>query len=396
MTSTLHLGDCLEVLRTMADASVDSVVTDPPYYRVKDEDWDRLWDNPEAFLAWLDQVAEQWQRVLKPNGSLYCFASPQMAARVEVMLGQGFQVLNSLVWSKPFARHNRACKESLRCFFPATERIIFAEQFGADGAAMSGSGYSGACDELRGFVFEPMRLYLDTEREAAGFTVRQVAEAFQVKSGSRTVTGMAGHWFSSVQWTLPTAENYAWLQDLFNGQHFRREYEDLRREYEDLRREYEDLRRPFNVTRFDPFTDVWTFRTVQPRPGKHPCEKPQALLRHIISSSTRPGAVVLDSFAGSGATGQACLALGREFIGIEQCPHWHRVASQSLKAVQPDLFALADPSPLKEELDLTDRLLENREQVLRAIPECPIHGSGCVPHALEWIERAKARFGVNE
>jgi hypothetical protein len=29
------------------------------------------------------------------------------------------------------------------------------------------------------------------------------------------------------------------------------------------------------------------------------------------------------------------------------------------------------PSPLKEELDLTDRLLENREQVLRAIPECP-------------------------
>ena len=50
----------------------------------------------------------------------------------------------------------------------------------------------------------------------------------------------------------------------------------------------------------------------------------------------------------------------------------------------------ADPSPLKEELDLTDRLLENREQVLRAIPECPIHGSDCVQHALEWIERANA------
>ena len=339
MTSTLHLGDCLEVMRTMPDASVNAVVTDPPYYRVKDEDWDRQWDDPAAFLAWLDQVAEQWQRVLKPNGSLYCFASPQMAARVELMLGQRFQVLNSLVWSKPFAMHDRACKESLRSYFPATERIIFAEQFGADGAAMGGSGYSGACDELRGFVFEPLRLYLDSEREAAGLTVRQVAEAFQIKSGSRTVTGMAGHWFSRVQWTLPTAENYAWLQGLFNGQHLRREYEHLRREYEHLRREYEDLRRPFNVTRFDPFTDVWTFRTVQPRPGKHPCEKPQTLLRHIIGSSTRPGAVVLDSFAGSGATGQACLALGRKFIGIERCPHWHRVGTQSLKAVQPSLFA---------------------------------------------------------
>jgi site-specific DNA-methyltransferase (adenine-specific) len=332
MTSTLHLGDCLEVMRTMPDASVDAVVTDPPYYRVKGEDWDRQWDNPEAFLAWLDQVAEQWQRLLKPNGSLYCFASPQMAARVEVMLGQRFQVLNNIRWTKAQGWHEKAEKEALRSYLSPWEAVIFAEQFGADGAAMGGSGSSGACDELRGFVFEPLRLYLDSEREAAGLTVRQVAEAFQVKSGSRTVTGMAGHWFSRVQWTLPTAENYAWLQDLFNGEH-------LRREYEDLRREYEDLRRPFNVTRFDQFTDVWTFRTVQARPGKHPCEKPQALLRHIISSSTRPGAVVLDSFAGSGATGQACLALGREFIGIERCYHWHRVGTQSLKAVQPDLFA---------------------------------------------------------
>jgi adenine-specific DNA-methyltransferase len=330
--SQLLLGDCLEVMRTLSDASVDAVVTDPPYYRVKDEDWDRQWDDPAAFLAWLDQVAEQWQRVLKPNGSLYCFASPQMAARVEVMLGQRFQVLNSLVWSKPDGWHERTCKEDLRSYFPATERIIFAEQFGADGAAMGGSGYSGACDELRGFVFEPLRLYLDSEREEAGFTVRQVAEAFQIKSGSRTVTGMAGHWFSRVQWTLPTAENYAWLQDLFNGT---APPAQLRAS---PARSYEDLRRPFSVTRFDPFTDVWAFGTVKSRPGKHPCEKPQGLLRHIIKSSTRPGAVVLDSFAGSGATGQACLALGREFIGIERCPHWHRVASQSLQFVQPSLL----------------------------------------------------------
>jgi adenine-specific DNA-methyltransferase len=61
-------------MRNLPDASVDAVVTDPPYYRVKDEDWDRQWDDPSAFLAWLNQVAEQWQRVLKPNGSLYCLS----------------------------------------------------------------------------------------------------------------------------------------------------------------------------------------------------------------------------------------------------------------------------------------------------------------------------------
>ena len=322
MTLALHLGDCLEVMRTMPDASVDAVVTDPPYYRVKDEDWDRQWDDPAAFLAWLDQVAEQWQRVLKPNGSLYCFASPQMAARVEVMLGQRFQVLNNIRWTKAQGWHEKAEKEALRSYLSPWEAVIFAEQFGADGSALHGSGWADQCAELRAGVFEPLRQYLLQERDRAGITNRQVDECLGT-------SGMAGHYFGASQWALPTEDAYAKLRRLFNNGSG----------HEYLRRDYEDLRRPFNVTRFDPFTDVWTFRTVQARPGKHPCEKPQALLRHIISSSTRPGAVVLDSFAGSGATGQACLALGREFIGIERCPHWHRVGTQSLKAVQPDLFS---------------------------------------------------------
>ena len=322
MTLALHLGDCLEVLRTMPDASVDAVVTDPPYYRVKNEDWDRQWDDPEAFLAWLDQVAEQWQRVLKPNGSLYCFASPQMAARVEVMLGQRFQVLNNIRWTKAQGWHKKAEKEALRSYLSPWEAVIFAEQFGADGSALHGSGWADQCAELRAGVFEPLRQYLLQERDRAGITNRQVDECLGTSD-------MARHYFGASQWALPTEDAYAKLRHLFNNGPG----------HEYLRRDYEDLRRPFNVTRCDPFTDVWTFRTVQARPGKHPCEKPQALLRHIISSSTKPGAVVLDSFAGSGATGQACLALGREFIGIERCPHWHRVGTQSLTTVQPDLFS---------------------------------------------------------
>ena len=325
--SELLLGDCLEVMRTLPDCSVDAVVTDPPYYRVKDEDWDRQWDDPAAFLAWLDQVAEQWQRVLKPNGSLYCFASPQMAARVEVMLEQRFQVLNNIRWTKSQGWHEKAEKEALRSYLSPWEAVIFAEQFGADGSALHGSGWADQCAELRAGVFEPLRQYLLQERDRAGITNRQVDECLGT-------SGMAGHYFGASQWALPTEDAYLKLRALFNNG-AGSEY--LRRDYEELRRDYEELRRPFNVTAEVPYTDVWTFRTVSPRAGKHPCEKPQALLRHIITSSTKPGAVVLDSFAGSGSTGQACLALDREFIGIERCPHWHRVASQSLRFVQPSL-----------------------------------------------------------
>jgi site-specific DNA-methyltransferase (adenine-specific) len=95
------------------------------------------------------------------------------------------------------------------------------------------------------------------------------------------------------------------------------EYGNLVKEYDELKAEYESLRRPFYVTDEVPYTDVWTFAPVQYYPGKHPCEKPADLLEHIISSSSRKNAVVLDAFMGSGSTGKACLMLNRQFIGIE-------------------------------------------------------------------------------
>lgn len=62
---------------------------------------------------------------------------------------------------------------------------------------------------------------------------------------------------------------------------------------------------------------LWSIASVQYYQGKHPCEKPADLLEHIISTSSRENAVVLDAFMGSGSTGQACLKLNRKFIGIE-------------------------------------------------------------------------------
>jgi len=317
-------GDCLDVMRGMPDNSVDAVVTDPPYFKVKGDAWDRQWDKPTQFLAWLDQIAEQWQRLLKPNGSLYCFASSKMAARVECLLANRFSILSHIVWQKGDdngnGMHTRQHKPDCRNWFPQTERLIFAEHYGADNIAKGEAGYVAKCDELRGFVFEPLRAYLDGERERAGFDRKACDDA----CGNQ----MAGHYFSRIQWALPTRQNYEKLREAFNGQggdylrreyeDLRGEYEDLRGEYEDLRREYEDLRRPFSVTPDVPYTDVWTFPTVGHYKGKHPCEKPLAMMEHIIRTSTRPGAVVLDCFAGSGSTGLACHNLGRSFIGIER------------------------------------------------------------------------------
>lgn len=51
--------------------------------------------------------------------------------------------------------------------------------------------------------------------------------------------------------------------------------------------------------------------------GKHPTQKPEALLERILRASTSPGDLVLDPFCGSGTTGVAAARLGRRFVGFD-------------------------------------------------------------------------------
>lgn len=60
--------------------------------------------------------------------------------------------------------------------------------------------------------------------------------------------------------------------------------------------------------------------------GKHPSQKPIALMERIVLSATTPSDVVLDCFAGSGSTLVACKRLGRRFIGIEKDKKYCQIA----------------------------------------------------------------------
>lgn len=57
--------------------------------------------------------------------------------------------------------------------------------------------------------------------------------------------------------------------------------------------------------------------TWEKRYGKHPTQKPEAIVRRCIKASSRPGDTILDPFCGSGTTGVAALELGRRFVGID-------------------------------------------------------------------------------
>ena len=310
-------GDCLDVLRTIPSGSVDAVVTDPPYYRVKDEDWDRQWDSADDFVEWLGVCAEGWRACLRANGSLYVFASPEMAARVEVqVVGPKFFVLNSIRWVKEQGWHRKAERETLRSFLSPWEAIIFAEQ--------RGDAYGKAERCLHKDVYAPIGRRVQQVREAAGLARHEVDTAC---SPSRKPTGLCYRWEEGA--CLPTLDQWVALARACGD----------RREYEDLRREYEDLRRPFLLTPKDEPGDIWAFSPVMGYDGKHPCEKPVSMMRFIVRVSCRADAVVIDPFCGSGATGVACMQEGRRFIGIELDPGYADIARRRIGEAAKHLFA---------------------------------------------------------
>jgi modification methylase len=65
----------------------------------------------------------------------------------------------------------------------------------------------------------------------------------------------------------------------------------------------------------------------------HPTQKPEALLYRVITSSTKPGDVIVDPFFGSGTTGAMAKKLGRHFIGIERDKTYAKHAEKRIAGI---------------------------------------------------------------
>lgn len=278
----VRAGDALGLLAEVPDGSVSLVAADPPY----------LVGAETSYLAWIGRLVEEWRRVLAPAGSLYLFASAAMAARVEEVARRHMRVLNSIAWDKPErGRRGRADRGRLRSYLSDSERVVFA---------------------CRGdFLFEPIRGYLAGELRRSGLSAEDVQREWRSRGR------MPARWFGrGDRWILPTPEQYEWLRSVLRSRRFP---DPLARPHSDLVAEREGLRRPFFPR--DPIGDVWRFEPVPPGGGdRHPHEKPRVLAEHVVSVSSRPGDVLLDSFLGSGAFAAAAVSLGRRAIGSELDP----------------------------------------------------------------------------
>ena len=306
-------GDSLQLLKKLPAHSVSLILTDPPYHATKKRNiyGDTAFAEDKDYLEWMAEFAAEWGRVLRPNGSLFCCCDSSMSARLDVLFSKDFNVLSHIVWTKPNdpgfdGWKGKMKKEALRQWYPHSERILFAEP------------------AVEGNLFRsPFALFLKNARKQAGLSMHQLT----AKIGAH---GKVNHGGAVSNWedgrNTPSREQYEKMRHAL-----------LETGKIAAMPPYEDVIRPFVMDASKEFTDVWTFPSVRPYRGKHPAEKPAALLEHAIEATTYPGDIVLDCFGGSGSTALAALKLKRRAVALEIESDWADViASRVEEATEND------------------------------------------------------------
>ena len=349
MTYQLHLGDCLEVLATLPDNSVDSIVTDPPYgLSFMGKKWD--YDVPSVAI-W-----EQCIRVLKPGGHLLAFAGTRtqhrMACRIE---DAGFEIRDMIAWvyGSGFPKSLDVSKAIDKAAGAEREVVGYKKQGPRsmfDGgkpraatlpATLPATLWSGwgtalkpalepitmARKPLSGTVAETVlqhgtgAINVDGCRVGTDGGTTRSAQSPYTESGWRTGHAVeplnAGRWPANI---IHDGSNEAALA-LKSGARFFYTAKAGKDDRNDGCDAFDQRPAGGMQGRND-----GSLGTITLSKNHHPTVKPTMLMAYLCRLVTPPGGTVLDPFMGSGSTGKAATVNGFRFIGIERDPEYHKIA----------------------------------------------------------------------
>ena len=135
----LYQGDNLTILRSLPDASVDLICTDPPFNTGKD--WGAFSDKWEGglkgYLKFMGVRVVECRRVLKDTGSLYLHCDPTASHYLKVMLDGVFgikQFRNEIVWKRHHGQSNNVKKayskeHDVILFYTKSNDFVFNPQY---------------------------------------------------------------------------------------------------------------------------------------------------------------------------------------------------------------------------------------------------------------------------
>ncbi len=339
-TNRCHFGDCLETLRRMPDGLVQTCVTSPPYFGLRDYGHAGqigLEPTPDEFVAKLVTVFREVRRVLRDDGTLWVnigdsynaagrtghgtrvgykqgsnrasstgadACRPSVAGLKEkdligipwmlafALRADGWYLRQEIIWAKP-----NPMPESVTDRCTKSHEQIFL-------LAKSASYYGDM-----GAIKEPV----------APSTVQRLSQDVESQQGSFRVPGKTNGPMKAVGKGGKNA---------FRGQgHFREgENGPANRQGRDM----QDVGAGDDRNK----RSVWTVST-KPYKGAHFATFPTDLIEPCILAGAPAGGIVLDPFFGSGTTGQVSQALGRQFIGLELNEAYKPLQDERLR--QPSL-----------------------------------------------------------
>ncbi len=396
---TLHLGDCVDVMRGMAENSVDAVVCDPPYgLSFMGKKWD--YDVPSED-AWRECL-----RVLKPGAHLLSFAGTRTHHRLACGIEDaGFEIRDMIAWvyGSGFPKSLDVSKAIDKA--AGGKREVVGQRtsaYGTDtatgGRASRKKGGAGlwvgkeaksvpltggapATDEAKrwhgwGTALKPALEPVCVARKPLTGTV--AANVTEWGTGGLNVDGcriattddLSNHVTDSVAPTqfaggTKRTETHAagrWPANLIHdgsdevtrgfpvthGAGNVRPQRQTKTSSIFLGKNNADGVNPNyhnnkggSVARF--FYCAKASKRERGENNGHPTVKPIALMQYLVRLVTPPGGVVLDPFMGSGSTGIACAKEGFDFIGIEREPEYYAIAEARIE------HATAKPEQLELE-----------------------------------------------
>lgn len=127
MKNTIIQGDCLELMKTIPDGSIDMILTDPPYGMEFRSNYRKQRYNAiegDKDLSWIDVFVEEAFRVSKENTAHYIFCSFHNVDILKQAFERKFKIKNLLVWEK----NNTSMGDLKADFAPKVEFILFVQK----------------------------------------------------------------------------------------------------------------------------------------------------------------------------------------------------------------------------------------------------------------------------
>ena len=324
----LHHGNCLDILRTLPDASVDAVVTDPPYgLSFMGKRWD--YDVPSV------EIWEQCLRVLKPGGYLLAFAGTRTQHRMAVRIEDaGFEIRDMIAWmyGSGFPKSHNLQDDRQgwgTALKPAMEPITMARKPFKGTVADNVQAYSTGAINIDGCRIGNEHRYNPPTRKSSTVALGSFENC---TSDGSTVDG---------RW--PANVLHDGCEDVLRGMGEAARFfytPKACKEDRDDGCEMMQARQYSHDGRTKPLENAYQRNESEAR-NFHPTVKPTDLMRYLCRMVTPPGGIVLDPFTGSGSTGRGAVLEGFRFIGCEMDADYIKIAKARIlaaeKAYQPCL-----------------------------------------------------------